>query len=360
MNQMNITFTEAIRMALFDSLKDDECVRVFGLGVADPKAVFGTTVGLVEEFGSERVFDIPLSENAITGAAVGMAMAGLRPVMIHQRADFTFTSAEQIINQAAKTFFTSGGKFPIPLVIRMIVGRGWGQGPTHAQSPHALYASVPGLKVVMPATPEDGYSMLYNAVRDPNPVIFIEHRWSHQVQSTFSKKVRDLPLTQGQVMRSGTDLTLAALSFGVLEGLKVATILAEFGVSVELINLRSVSPLDDELIIKSVKKTGAFAFIDTAPIKNGIFGELSALLNRELWGSLRCSPLGLGPMYLPVPSSPYLANQVYLTIDIMISKVLEHLDISFDKDILRSLIENKYPKKSPLGDQPDAGLVGPF
>ena len=360
MTQMNLSFTEAIHMALFDSLKDDESVRVFGLGVADPKAVFGTTAGLVEEFGSERVFDIPLSENAITGAAVGMAMAGLRPVMIHQRADFTFTSAEQIINQAAKTFFTSGGKFPVPLVIRMIVGRGWGQGPTHAQSPHALYASVPGLKVVMPATPEDGYSMLYNAVRDPNPVIFIEHRWSHQVQSTFSKNVRDIPLTKGQVLRSGTDITLAALSFGVLEGLKVATILSEFGVSAELINLRSISPLDEELIIKSAKKTGAFTFIDTAPIKNGIFGELSALLNRELWGSLGFSPLGLGPMYLPVPSAPNLANQVYLTIDSMVSRVLEHLDIDFDKDILRRLVENKYPKTSSLGDQPDTGLVGPF
>jgi pyruvate dehydrogenase E1 component beta subunit len=357
---MNLSFTEAIRMALFDSLKEDESVRVFGLGAADPKAVFGTTAGLVEEFGSERVFDIPLSENAITGAAVGMAMAGLRPVMIHQRADFTFTSAEQIINQAAKTFFTSAGKFPIPLVIRMIVGRGWGQGPTHAQSPHALYASVPGLKVVMPATPEDGYSMLYNAIRDQNPVIFIEHRWSHQVQSTFSRNVRDLPLTKGQILRSGTDLTLAALSFGVLEGLKVATILAEFGVSAELINLRSVSPLDEELIIKSVKKTGALTFIDTAPIKNGIFGELSSLLNRELWGSLRCAPLGLGPMYLPVPSSPNLANQVYLTLESMTSKVLEHLEIGFDKDILKRLIEDKYPKKSALGDQPDTGLVGPF
>ena len=180
------------------------------------------------------------------------------------------------------------------------------------------------------------------------------------MQSTFSKNVRDIPLTKGQVLRSGTDLTLAALSYGVLEGLKVATILAEFGVSAELINLRSVSPLDEELIIKSTKKTGAFAFIDTAPIKNGIFGELSALLNKELWGSLRCSPLGLGPMYLPVPSSPNLANQVYLTIDTMILKVLEHLDISFDKDILRRLIDNKYPRKSSLGDQPDTGLVGPF
>jgi pyruvate dehydrogenase E1 component beta subunit len=360
MTQMTLSFTEAIRMALFDSLKDDESVRVFGLGVADPKAVFGTTTGLVAEFGSERVFDIPLSENAITGAAVGMAMAGLRPVMIHQRADFSFTSAEQIINQAAKTFFTSGGEFPIPLVIRMIVGRGWGQGPTHAQSPHALYASVPGLKVVMPATPEDGYSMLYNAIRDPNPVIFIEHRWSHQVQSTFSKGVRDLPLTKGQVLRSGTDLTLAALSFGVLEALKVAAILEEFGISTEVINLRSISPLDTDLIVNSGGKTGAFAFIDTAPIQNGIFGQLSALLNEKLWGGLRKAPLGLGPMYLPVPSSPYLASQVYLPIENMVSRILGHLERPFDPSHLEHLVESKYPKKSPLGDQPDVGLVGPF
>lgn len=360
MTQMNLSFTEAIRLALFDSLEDDESVRVFGLGVTDPKAVFGTTSGLVGEFGSERVFDTPLSENAITGAAVGMAMAGLKPVMIHQRADFTFTSAEQIINQAAKTFFTSGGKFPIPLVIRMIVGRGWGQGPTHAQSPHALYSSVPGLKVVMPATPEDGYSMLYNAIRDPNPVIFIEHRWSHQVKSTFSRDVREFPLSTAQVLREGTDITLLAISFGVLEALKVAIILAEFGISAEVVNLRSVSPLDEDLIVKSAKKTGAVIFIDTAPIQGGVFGQISALINEKLWGSLNKAPLGLGPMFLPVPSSPFLARQVYLTIETMASMVLGHLNFGFDASDLGRLIESKYPKKSALGDQPDIGLVGPF
>jgi pyruvate dehydrogenase E1 component beta subunit len=360
MTEMNLSFSEAIRMALFDSLVDDESVRVFGLGVADPKAVFGTTKGLAEQFGSGRVFDIPLSENAITGAAVGMAMAGLRPVMIHQRADFTFTAAEQIINQAAKTFFTSGGKFPIPLVIRMIVGRGWGQGPTHAQSPHALYASIPGLKVVMPATPEDGYSMLYNAIRDPNPVIFIEHRWTHQVQSTFSKSVRNLPISKGEILRSGTDLTLAALSYGVFEALKIAMILAEFGISAEVVNLRSVSPLDEELIVNSAKKTGVLVFIDTAPVKNGIFGQLSALLHQKLWGELRKAPLGLGPMFLPVPSSPHLANQVYPTIERMVSRILAHLNCSFIPSDVERFVESKYPKNSPLGDQPDVGLVGPF
>lgn len=360
MTEMKISFTEAIRMALFDSLNDDESVRVFGLGVADPKAVFGTTKGLAEKFGPERVFDIPLSENAITGAAVGMAMAGLRPVMIHQRADFTFTSAEQIVNQAAKTFFTSGGKFPIPLVIRMIVGRGWGQGPTHAQSPHAFYASVPGLKVAMPATPEDGYSMLYNAIRDPNPVIFIEHRWSHQVESTFSKDVRNLSISKGEVLRSGTDLTLAALSYGVFEALKIATVLAEFGVSAEVVNLRSVSPLDENLIVDSAKKTGALVFIDTAPIKNGTFGQVSALLNQKLWGELRKAPLGLGPMFLPVPSSPHLANQVYPTLEGMVSRILTHLERSFSQRDIAQFIDSKYSKNSPLGDQPDVGLVGPF
>lgn len=360
MTQIDLTFTEAIRLALHDSLEDDDSVRVFGLGVADPKAVFGTTSGLVEEFGSERVFEIPLSENAITGAAVGMAMAGLRPVMIHQRADFSFTSAEQIINQAAKTFFTSGGKFPIPLVIRMIVGRGWGQGPTHAQSPHALFANIPGLKVVMPATPEDGYSMLYNAINDPNPVIFIEHRWSHQVKSRFSKEVRNIPLSDGQVLRQGKDLTLLALSFATLEALKVATVLAEFGISAEVINLRSISPLDENIIIESARKTGSVVFIDTAPIRNGVFGQINALLNQELWGNLQMAPLGLGPMFLPIPSSPYLAKQAYPSVEEMVRKIIHHIGASSDLSKLDTLVATKFPKASPLNDQPDIGLVGPF
>ena len=177
---MSLTYINYINQAFEESLRDDPKVLLFGLGVGDVGAVFGSTANLQSKHGSDRVFDIPLSENAVTGMALGLAMQGFRPVMMHQRADFSFTSAEQIINQIAKTSYLSGDTYKVPLVIRMIVGRGWGQGPTHAQSPHSIFSHVPGLRVVAPATPLDGYHLMKESITSDDPVIFIEHRWLHQ------------------------------------------------------------------------------------------------------------------------------------------------------------------------------------
>ena len=357
---VELTFAQAIQLALESSLEMDESVRVFGLGVADVKGVFGTTSGLVSKFGKDRVFDTPLSENAVTGAALGMAMMGLKPIMTHQRADFSFTSAEQIINQVSKTYFTSGGKFPISMVIRMIVGRGWGQGPTHAQSPHALYATVPGLKVVMPATPADAYFMMVNAIQDPNPVLFIEHRWLHEVRSTFSTTEQNTLMTKAQVLRNGTDVTLAAVSYGAIEALKVADVLEKFGISLEVVNIRSVSPLDSDTLIKSVAITHRFAFLDIAPVKHGLSGAITKVISDAFWGKIEVSPLSLGLQFVPVSSSPYQAKNIYISPLKVIESINQHFSFRIDMARASEVLEELYPSRSQMLDQPDVGQVGPF
>ena len=241
---MSLTYIDLLAKALDESLYEDSRVLVFGLGVTDAGAVFGSTKNLCNKYGNNRVFDIPLSENSATGMALGLAIQGFRPVMMHQRADFSFTSAEQIINQIAKTNYVSGGILKAPLVIRMVVGRGWGQGPTHAQSPHSMFASVPGLKVVSPTTPWDGHYLMKQSIECDEPVIFIEHRWLHQM-TEFPPICSHKPsISDATILASGLDLTLVSHSYGVVECLKIATVLNNFNISTEVINLRSIQPWD--------------------------------------------------------------------------------------------------------------------
>ncbi len=174
-------FSEAIREALFVAMEADSGVLCYGLGVTDPKGVFGTTMGLEEKFGSNRVFDMPTSENAMTGIGIGASLNGFRPVLTHQRLDFALLSLDQIINNAAKWRFMFGGARGVPITIRMIIGRGWGQGPTHSQNLQALFGHIPGLKVVMPSTAKDAKGLLLSSIFDPDPVIFLEHRWLHSM-----------------------------------------------------------------------------------------------------------------------------------------------------------------------------------
>jgi pyruvate dehydrogenase E1 component beta subunit len=177
-----LTFASAINDALATAMASDSKVICFGLGTDDPKGIFGTTLGLKERFGGERVFDMPTAENSMTGIAVGAALSGLRPVMTHQRLDFALLSMDQLVNNAAKWRFMFGGKRSVPLTVRMILGRGWGQGPTHSQNLQAWFAHIPGLKVVMPATAEDAKGLLLSSIFDEDPVIFLEHRWLHNMK----------------------------------------------------------------------------------------------------------------------------------------------------------------------------------
>ena len=182
-----ITYGEAIREALETAMSTDDSVICYGLGVDDPKGIFGTTLGLQEKFGSDRVFDMPTSENAMTGIGIGSAIYGLRPVMVHQRLDFFLLAMDQLVNNAAKWHFMFGGQDSVPLTIRLILGRGWGQGPTHSQNLQSWFAHIPGLKVVMPATARDAKGLLLSSVFDNNPVVFLEHRWLHNLEGEVAE-----------------------------------------------------------------------------------------------------------------------------------------------------------------------------
>ena len=225
-----LKFFEALREATDLCMSRDPNVYVMGLGVPDPKGIFGTTLGLEKKYGSNRVLDMPASESAMTGAAMGSALVGLRPILTHQRLDFVMYAMDQIVNHAAKWHYMFGGRAKIPLVIRLVVGRGWGQGAQHSQSLQAWFAHVPGLKVVMPATAHDAKGLLIASVEDDNPVIFIEHRWLHNISGPVPEGIYRVPLGQAKVVREGTDLTIAALSYMTLESVRAAEMLAKEGI----------------------------------------------------------------------------------------------------------------------------------
>ena len=357
---MKLTYIEAIRLAFDHSLEQNEKVMLFGLGVGDVGGVFGTTFGLQEKYGPDRVFDIPLSENAITGMSLGLAIEGYRPIMVHQRSDFSFTSAEQIINQVAKTEFMSNGRYTVPLVIRMIVGRGWGQGPTHAQAPHALYSHIPGLQVVAPASPSDGYQLLRGAVNLNKPVIFIEHRWLHQTSEEFSPDNNVPDTTHAKVVRVGDAATLVSLSYGVLECLKIADVFSNFDIYLEVINLRSVKPWDKKLVIASVRKTKRVAIWDIGHKEYGISSEISHGIHEQLFTELLAPIERFGLPNEPTPSSPFLALAHYENLDEALLKINNSFSFHVDAEKLLAMRRKLHPHRTAYQDQPDVGEVGPF
>ena len=306
-----LPFSKAVREALDRCLEKDPSVYLMGLGAPDPKGIFGTTSGLQEKYGPNRVMDMPTSENAMTGIAVGAALAGMRPVMVHQRLDFAILAMEQIVNQAAKWHYTFAGKAKVPLVIRLIVGRGWGQGPQHSQSLHSWFAHVPGLKVVAPFTPRDAKGLLISAVEDNNPVIFIEHRWLHQAEGEVPEEDYRIPLGQGRVVQEGGDVTIVAVSYMVLEALRAAKHLAEEGIAAEVIDPRTLRPLDSDLILASVRKTGRLIAADTSWKGAGFGAEITALAAERAWGALKAPPERLALADCPVPTTPALSVLCY-------------------------------------------------
>jgi acetoin:2,6-dichlorophenolindophenol oxidoreductase subunit beta len=249
----SLTQIEAIREALCQEMERDARVLVIGLGVDDPKTILGSTRGLAERFGPDRVLDTPLSEDGMTGACIGMAMAGLRPVHVHIRVDFLMLAMNQIVNVAAKTRYMSGGQQAVPLVVRAIIGRSWGQGAQHSQALHSMFMHVPGLKVVAPSTPLDAKGALTCAIRDDNPVIFIEHRMLHG----FTSAVPSGEVLRGpgscRVLRRGGDLTLVGISYMVPECLRAAEWLSTVGIECEVLDPVWLSPLDVEGINASVE-----------------------------------------------------------------------------------------------------------
>ena len=359
MNQENINkenrtlkYTEAIAEATDQAMAEDDNVFIIGEGVPDPKGIFGTTIGLQEKYGKERVLDMPLAENALTGMCIGAALTGLRPILTHQRIDFVLMSCDQIINNAAKWHYMFGGQSNVPLVIRMVIGRGWGQGAQHSQNLQALFAHIPGLKVVMPSNAYDAKGLLISAIRDNNPVIYIEHRWLHNTIDYVPEDMYVVPIGKSHLLKEGTDITIASTSFMTLEAVKVANYLKEEGVSVEIIDIRTLRPLDDEPILNSVKKTGRLLVLDTGYYSGGFAGEVISRISEKGFHFLKCSPQRITLPDIPTPSSPGLSKHYYPHYTEMIKKVLnmvgrEDIPLQFDEESV------------PL-DIPDKSFTGPF
>ncbi len=305
-----ITFREALALALAKEMEADPTVFVFGLDVPDHKRIFGSTAGLVEKFGTERCFGTPLSEDAMTGVALGAAISGLRPVHVHIRADFMLLAMNQIANMASNLRYMSGGKLRIPLVIRAIIGRGWGQSAQHSKSLHGVFAHLPGLKVVLPTTPQDAYSLLRSAIRDDNPVIFLEHRWLYDITGEVDDE-QVIPLGLPAVRRPGSALTVVCTSWMTVEALKAAEVLARRGVEIEVMDVRTVSPLGEAVVIESVLKTRRCLVADYDWAFCGFGAELAALISHRCFGVLEGPVERLGFAPVPCPTTRPLENLFY-------------------------------------------------
>lgn len=306
-----ITYCQAINEALVQLMERDKNVFIMGLGVDDAKRIFGSTIGLSEKFGKNRAFEIPISENAITGVAIGASLCGMRPIMTHQRMDFMFYSFDQIINHAAKWHYMFGGEFSVPITIRSIIGRGWGQGAQHSQSLQALFSHIPGLKVVMPAAPYDAKGLLISSVLDDNPVIFIEHRKLYDIKGDVPEKFYSIPLGKAEIKKKGKDITIVAVSQMVIEAEKAAGLLLKQGIDAEIIDLRTISPLDQDTVFESVKKTGRLVVVDTSWLNCGIASEVSARVTQNVFSYLKAPIIRMAMPDAPVPTSVALEKIFY-------------------------------------------------
>lgn len=355
-NNRTITYGEAIRESLEQLLNSDERVYVIGEGVPDPKCIFGTTEGLQEKFGPDRVMDMPVAENGMTGILIGSAITGMRPILIHQRIDFSIYALDQVINNAAKWYSMFGGQSSCPIVIRMIIGKGWGQGNQHSQNLQSLYAHVPGLKVVMPSNAHDAKGMMIAAVRDNNPVIFIEHRWLHNTTSLVPKEMYEVEIGKSQVVKSGNDITIVSWSYMMLETIKASEYLGKDGLSVEIIDIKSLSPFDFVTIKKSLQKTGRLLVVDASWKHGGFAGEILARVAEDDEINLKSQSKRITFPDYPSPSTPGLCQYYYATFeDIYIeAHKITNLKKQNHLDEVREYISKR------VHDVPDQNFKGPF
>lgn len=352
------TAADAIREATVQAMTVDERVCIIGEGVPDPKGIFGTTLGLQEAFGKNRVWDMPISENALTGVCIGAATQGMRPILTHQRVDFALLSLDQIINNAAKWYYMFGGQQSLPMVIRMVIGHGWGQGAQHSQNLQALFAHIPGLKVVMPATPYDAKGLLVASIEDPNPVIFLEHRWIHGLTGHVPEEMYRVPLSKAQVARQGSDITIVASSYMTILAQRAANILAQENIDAEVIDLRTISPLDEGTVLSSVKKTNHLLVVDSGWTNAGIAGEVIARVVTGAMNTLRTPPIRIALSDMPAPSTPALTKVYHPTHRTIVENaftVLGHSTASLDA---RWNAEEK--QRNTAHDVPDPSFTGPF
>lgn len=309
--QRLLLFSEAVREALEQEMERDPSVFVMGLGVDDPKAILGTTKGLLERFGSQRIFDTPLAEDGMTGVAVGAAMAGLRPVHVHIRMDFVLLAMNQLVNMAAKMrYMFGGGDVFIPMVVRSMIGKSWGQGPQHSQSIYPMLMHVPGLKIMAPSTPYDAKGCMIGAIRDDNPVIIVEHRLLHYQKGHVPAELYATPFGKARVLAEGEDITLVGISQMAVECLRAKRLLEEAGISADVIDPISLSPLDMGTITASVEKTKRLIIVDNSWMVCGAGAEIIARLVEK--GMHRDKIMHrMGFAFVTCPTTPTLEKEFY-------------------------------------------------
>ena len=347
-----ISFTKAINEALHIAMDSDSKVLCYGLGVDDPKHIFDTTNGLQESFGSSRVFDMPTSENAMTGVAIGASLIGYKSIMVHQRLDFFLLAMDQLVNAAAKWHYMFGGQNSVPIVIRLIIGRGWGQGPTHSQSLQSWFAHIPGLKVVMPSSPKEAKGLLLSSIFDKNPVLFLEHRWLHNQLENVPEEDFRIPIGKAHILNYGDDITIVAMSYMNTEAIRSLDYLDSKGISSELIDLRSVNPIDWITIFNSVRKTGRLLVLDTGSETGSLAAEIIAKVSSELFADLISAPKRVCLPDVPVPASFALTKDFYPTSYDIAKKVCSMLNMVFD--------EENFKRSSFPHDIPGDWFKGPF
>ncbi len=299
------SYREAIREALELLLDLDPLTFIMGEGVDDASGVFGTTLGLAEKCGKNRIVDLPLAENGMTGVAIGAAISGMRPIFVHMRPDFLLLALDQLLNHAAKWSYMSDGKLAVPLTIRCVVGRGWGSAAQHSQAIHGLLTYLPGVKVIMPSTAYDAKGLLVSAVEDNNPVVVLEHRWLYDNRGYTPKQLYKVPIGKALLCRKGNDMTIAALGPMVHEAMKAAEELQN-RFDIEVIDIRSIKPWDEDTIRMSVEKTGRLLVADSGHGFGGIGAEISASISTCCWKSLKDPIKRLALSEAPVPASSKL------------------------------------------------------
>jgi len=354
-----LSLGDAIREGLTEIAVRDSSVLLMAEGIADPSSVYGTTSGIGKYIDPKRIIEMPVSENGLCGVAVGAALMGKRPVINLHRVEFALLAIEQIVNNAAKAHYISNGRHKVPMVIRMIVGRGWGQGPEHSQSMEAVFSHFPGLKVVMPTYPRDGKGLVIAAVEDDNPVIMIEHRWCHYAMGHVPEGYYTEPMDGPRAVHHGKDITIVATSYMTLEAVRAAEALEKLGYSATVFDLRVLRPLMLDRIFESVQQTGRLLTVDTGFSKFGIGAEIVSQVVANCFSELKTAPRRMGLPDHPTPSSRGFVTGYYPDSMSMLRNIGGMLEIAEDRieDAVRELIAQR--KGLPI-DVPDPLFKGPF
>jgi pyruvate dehydrogenase E1 component beta subunit len=310
MSVREISFLEALNEALRQEMERDPTVIVMGEDVGVYGGVFGVTKGLLEKFGFERVIDTPISEAGFIGAAIGAAATGLRPVVELMFVDFFGVAMDQIYNQAAKMRYMFGGKIKVPITIRTTIGGGLSAAAQHSQVLYSIFAHVPGLKVVVPSTPYDAKGLLISSIRDDNPVMFFEHKLLYPVKGPVPEEPYTIPLGKADVKREGSDVTVIGLALTVHQALEAANILAKEGISVEVVDPRTIMPFDKEAILKSVRKTGRVVIVDEDYDRCGFASWVAAIIADEAFEYLDAPIKRITTPNVPIPFSPPLEKYI--------------------------------------------------